>query len=513
MTQKNIKLPRTKKLSVSHSVQIPENQTQLAIVIIDESQIKKNQIEDPYLKKVDDALGGMIQSMLALKDFEGKWLQTSISVCHKQKTAKRVLLIGAGKKQDFIPARARALGLAAASGSMKLKSQDVLLLSNSALLATHELLLQARIGFGMGIYQYPNSNIKPETKTDVAKPVHLTFVNEFKDCLSYFKSYESISESIHLCRLLQDGPPNIVTPKYVSSVFKEQADELNLDITIMGREKLKKLGFGAMLAVASGSAHDPQFVVMEYKPKKYSKTIAFVGKGLTMDTGGYSLKTPSTYQEGMKYDMSGAAVALSSVLAIAKLGLNVHVYGIGALCENMVDANAYRVGDVLTSYSGKTIEVIDTDAEGRIVLSDALYYAANDLKPDYIVEYSTLTGAIIVALGHVAAGLFATDKNLESTVLSASEATGERVHAFPIWEEMSEDIKGSIADVMNVCPGKRWAGSMIAAAFLKEFVKDVPYAHIDIAGVADANQALGYNHKGGSGYGIQLSVKIAESLQ
>lgn len=508
-----IELPAVKSVVISHSTQLPKQNSSLVVVFIDETQITKNQIQDAFLKDLDTTLGGIIASLVSLGDFEGKWLQTSVSACPVQAVTKRVLLIGAGKKNDFMPARARALGLLAASHAIKLKAETVVLIGKSVLLSTKEQWLQTRIGFGAGTYKYPNSNMKPETKADLAKSLQATFVNEFAECGDYFKSFDAVSDSIQLCRLLQDGPPNIVTPKYVSSVFEEKAKALGLTITVMGTEKLKQLGFGAMLAVASGSAQEPQFVVLEYKPKQYSKTLAFVGKGLTMDTGGYSLKTPSTYQEGMKYDMSGAAVALSSVAAIAQLGLNVHVYGVAALCENMVDSNAYRVGDVLTSYSGKTIEVIDTDAEGRLVLSDALYYTANDLKPDYIVEYSTLTGAIIIALGHLGAGLFATDKKLESVVQTASDVTGERVHAFPIWEELSEDIQGTITDLVNVCPGKRWAGSMIAAAFLKEFVKDVPYAHIDIAGVADGNRAIGYNQKGGTGYGIQLSVEIAKSLQ
>jgi len=507
------KLPLTKSVCASHASEFPTTGVDLAVIVVDETHISKGQVVEDNLKILDHKFNGLISTLISLKDFEAKWLQTSVSVSPVQEIAKRVLLLGAGKKNDFTPARARALGVSAANNSTGLKASSVVFTGNSTLLGTKENLLQARIGFGMGIYKYPNSNMKPEIKAELKKALNVTFVNHISDCAAHFKEYEAVSESVQLCRLLQDGPPNIVTPSYVSSIIAEQAGTLGLKATVMGREELKKLGFGAMLAVAAGSAHEPQFVIVEYKPEKYSKTIAFVGKGLTMDSGGYSLKTPSVYQEGMKYDMSGAAVSLSSVLAIAKLGLNVHVYGVAALCENMVDAEAYRVGDVLTSYSGKTIEVVDTDAEGRVVLSDALHYTAKDLKPDYIVEYSTLTGAMIIALGHLAAGLFATEDSVEKLVLDASESTGERVHAFPIWEEISNDVKGSIADVLNVCPGKRWAGSMVAAAFLKEFVNDVPFAHIDIAGVADGHRGLGYPSKGGSGYGVQLSVKIAESLQ
>ncbi len=506
-----IALPLIKSLVVSHTTILSEKNADLAIFVVDENQIKNGEIVDEPLKQTDEKFGGVIASLVALKDFQAKWLQTTISVC-QSKVAKRVLLLGAGQKNDFLPARARALGVKAAQVAVSLKAHEVIFSGKSALLQNKEDCLQARIGFNMGIYKYPNSNMPEETRKFLSQPINLTFVSEHQDCGEFFKSNDSISESIQLCRLLQDGPPNVVFPKYVSEVISEEAKALGLTTTVMGKKELENLGFGAMLAVSSGSMHEPQFVVVEYKPKEFKKTVAFVGKGLTMDTGGYSLKSPSVYQEGMKYDMSGAAVSLSSVLAIAKLGLNVHVYGVAALCENMVDAESYRVGDVLTSYSGKTIEVIDTDAEGRVVLSDALHYTAKDLKPDYIVEYSTLTGAMIVALGHLAAGLFATDSTIEKIVEEASAKSGERVHAFPIWEEICEDVKGTIADLQNVCPGKRWAGSMVAAAFLKEFVNDVPYAHLDIAGVADGHRGLGYPSKGGSGYGIQLSVEIAKTL-
>ena len=253
-------------------------------------------------------------------------------------------------------------------------------------------------------------------------------------------------------------------------------------------------------------------MVLPQNAENFKKTIAFVGKGLTMDTGGYSIKSPSTSQESMKYDMSGSAVTLSAILAIAKLNLPVRVFAIGALCENMIDAHAYRVGDVLTSYSGKTIEVLNTDAEGRIVLSDALYYAAKDLKPDYIVEFSTLTGAMVTTFGHVGAGVFAFDKELENIIVNAAEITGERAYPLPTWEEVAEDTKGTISDVTNIGNTRGSAGSMVAAAFLKEFVNDVPFAHIDIAGVSEGNQSIGYVRKNGSGYGVQLVIQIAKKL-
>lgn len=505
-------LPQIKPVHVSTSKTVDNFSADLAVIFIDEAAIKQGQLQTDDLKSLDSRFGGSLSVLVSLGDFEAKWLQSSVSLAAQQAVAKRIVLVGAGKKADMGPARARALGIKAAELSTSLKAQKVVVIGLSALLDHPERMAQARLGFGLGAYKYPNSNLSAQAKEDLQKRLDVTFVHLNHDCTEAFQQSEILQNAINTCRLLQDGAPNIVTPKYVSEHITTEAKKLGLSVQVWGAQKLRDMGFNAMMAVAGGSANEPQFVVVEYKPDQFDKTLAFVGKGLTMDTGGYSLKSPSTFQEGMKYDMSGAAVSLTSVLAIAQLKLPVHVYGVAALCENMVDANSYRVGDILTSYSGKTIEVIDTDAEGRIVLSDALHYTAKDLKPDFIVEYSTLTGAIIIALGSVGAGVFAFDSDLEKVVMQASETTGERAYPFPVWEEMCDDIKGSISDVCNLGATRRSAGSMTAAAFLNEFTNGVPYAHVDIAGVANDNKAIGYPRKISSGYGVQLSVEIAKQF-
>ena len=505
-------LPFTQSLTVQYEAMLSQAGSDLSILFIDEKDIQNKQILSAEIKKIDEKFGGTIAALVSLGDFEGKWLQSNISLSAKSEFSKRVVLIGGGKKTDYTPARARQLGIKAAELTLSSKANKVNLICTSSMTNSPEQIAQTRIGFGMGVYKYPNSNMTAENKSKLETPIQLSVVHEMANSVENVKQAEAIHKSINICRLLQDGPPNVVTPKYVAENIFIEAKTLGLNIEVYGAQKLKEMGFGAMMAVAGGSANEPQLVVIEYKPEKYNKTLAFVGKGLTMDTGGYSIKTPSTSQEGMKYDMSGAAVTLSSILAIAKLKLPVHVYAVGALCENMIDAHAYRVGDVLTSYSGKTIEIINTDAEGRIVLCDALHYAAKDLKADYIVEYSTLTGAMIISLGHVGAGVFATNSDLEKVVLNASEKTGERTHALPIWDEVADEMKGTISDLQNIGTQQRAAGSMAAAAFLKEFVKEVPFAHIDIAGVADNNKAVGYTQKGGSGWGIQLSIEIAREI-
>lgn len=506
-------LPPVKQLNFSATSSLANLSADVAVVILDESDLEKGKIKSADLQNIDSQLSGAVSALVALEDFEGKWLSTTVTLCQQASAAKRVLLVGAGKKFDEKPARARQVGLKVAEEVAKFKAARVSVSGTSTLVSSAELLGQLSVGLRMGSYKYPNSNMSQDARKELETPIEVKIVSSAANLDAQLKQATAIADSIESCRLLQDAPPNVATPEFVASVMAEQAKAAGLSVQVYGGEKLRQMGFNAMMAVAGGSSNDAQFVVFEYAPTNAKKSVAFVGKGLTMDTGGYSLKTPSTHQVGMKYDMSGAAVALNAVVAIAKLQLPIRVFGVAALCENMIDSHAYRVGDVLTSYSGKTIEVLNTDAEGRIVLSDALSYTAKDLKPDTIVEYSTLTGAMISSLGYLAAGVFAFNSDtLEKAVVGASKQVGERVWPMPTWDEIGEDVKGTIADVNNLGATAGAAGSSVAAMFLKEFVESKPYCHIDIAGVANGNMAVGFPRKISSGYGIQLSIEIARAL-
>lgn len=512
MSNSKLSLPKTRPFAASAKSSFDGVQSDLVVVAVDEGDIKDKKLGSNELASLDKTLGGAIANLASFGDFEGKWLQTTSTLASVNGALTRVLLIGAGKKTDIQPARARQIGLKAAEEVLKLKSYRVTAVASSKLTASPALCVQLGLGLAWGTYKYPNANMTDEARAELEKSVQLTFVSNFKDMSEALSELEVVAEATRACRLLQDGPPNIVTPKYVAQVMGERASALGLSVQVWGAQKLKEMGFHAMMAVGGGSANEPQFVVIEYKPASYKKTVAFVGKGLTMDTGGYSMKPPES-QVGMKYDMSGAAITLNSVMAAASLKLPVRVFGIAALAENMVDAHAYRVGDVIQGYSGKTIEILNTDAEGRVVLSDALAYTAKEIKPDYIVEYSTLTGAMVIGLGQVGAGLFTYDNDtLTKAVSSASEKTGERTWLFPAWEEIAEGTKGTIADVNNIGTPPRSGGGIVAACFLKEFVGDVPYAHIDIAGVANDSIAIGHPRKISSGYGVQLSIEIARQL-
>lgn len=279
-------------------------------------------------------------------------------------------------------------------------------------------------------------------------------------------------------------------------------------MTVLDKAQLTKQGFGGILAVGKGSANDPRFIVMEYgAAKKDTPTICLVGKGLTFDSGGLSLK-PADAMETMKSDMGGAGAVYGAMQIVAELKLPLHVVGLVSSAENMPSSTAYRPGDVVTTLSGKTIEVLNTDAEGRIVLADALFYAQR-YKPAAIVELSTLTGAVIIALGAHAIGLIGTNQALADQLNRAGNASGERVWQLPLWDEYREMIKSEIADLKNV--GGRAAGSITAGAFLAAFVGDYPFAHLDIAGTAWADKpAKSYNAPGATGVGVRL---LAEFLR
>lgn len=512
MSSAKMVLPKTRPFAVSVKSQVEVGKGDLIVIPVDEADVKDKKTTATALVTLDKALGGAIANLLAFGDFEGKWMQTSTSLVGSGAGASRVLLVGTGKKADYAPARARQVGLKAAEEFLKCKAVSVTFCESSRLTASAELMCQMGLGLSWGTYKYPNMNLSDEQKAELEKPIQVHLAGSHKDLSNAVKELETVAEATRTCRLLQDGPPNVVTPKYVSQIMGERATALGLSVQVWGAQKLKEMGFHAMMAVGGGSANEPQFVVIEYKPASYKKTVAFVGKGLTMDTGGYSLK-PADSQVGMKYDMSGAAITLNTVVAAAALKLPVRIFGIAALCENMVDAHAYRVGDVLQGYSGKTIEIMNTDAEGRVVLSDALAYTAKELKPDYMVEYSTLTGAMVIALGQVGAGFFTWEnEELSKAISAASEKTGERTWQLPTWEEIADGVKGTLADVNNIGAPPRSGGSIGAACFLKEFAGDVPYAHVDIAGVANDSIAIGFPKKISSGFGVQLSLEIARKL-
>jgi leucyl aminopeptidase len=303
----------------------------------------------------------------------------------------------------------------------------------------------------------------------------------------------------------------VVTPQAFAAAART-ASELGIKVEVLGARKLRELGLNLMLGVGQGSVHEPQLVVLRWNgADKASAPVAFVGKGLTFDTGGISIK-PAGGMEEMKTDMAGAATVLGVLRSLAARQARVNAVGVCALAENMPSGTAQRPGDVVKSMSGQTVEVIDTDAEGRLVLSDALWYTQDRFKPRAMIDLATLTGSIMVALGSEYAGLFANDDDLAEQLVAAGIATGERLWRMPLHESYDERIKSDIADMKN--DGGRWGDSINAAVMLKRFVGKTPWAHLDIAGVAWATEDRPTAPKGATGFGVRLLDRfVADSCE
>lgn len=318
---------------------------------------------------------------------------------------------------------------------------------------------------------------------------------------------KNVMDGVELSRNLQNEPANNLTPQKLARKLLELKSN-GIRVKVFNEHDIKRLKMGGLLAVGQGSSNKPNLIVLEYKPTKKksrrAKKIALVGKGITFDSGGISIK-PSSNMGEMKGDMSGAAVVAGTVLALAKNNSNLHIYGIIPAAENMLSGDSFRPGDIIKTASGKTIEIDDTDAEGRVVLADGLNYASG-LKVDEIIDLATLTGAVVVALGESAAGLFSNDDRLADELYQNGMKTFDRVWRLPMWNDYNELNKSDVADVKNY--GGRWAGAIYAAKFLENFVdKDIPWAHLDIAGPALKNPSTSYGKKYMTGFGVRLLVE------
>ena len=317
-----------------------------------------------------------------------------------------------------------------------------------------------------------------------------------------FARQQAVANGVMLARDLVNEPANALGPVEFADRVKD-LERLGLEVEILDVDALTALNMNTLLAVGQGSARPSRVAIMHWNGAKSKRTkpVCFVGKGVVFDTGGYSIK-PAAGMEGMKGDMGGAAAVTGLMSALAERKANVNAIGIIGLVENMVSGNAIRPGDIVTSMSGQTVEILNTDAEGRLVLADVLWYAQERFKPKLIVDLATLTGAIMIALGKEYAGLFANDERLASDLLAASKATGEKVWRMPLDKAFHRMIDGAVGDIKNI--GGRWAGSCTAAAFLERFIKDTPWAHLDVAGTAmDANRT-DINASWGSGWGVRL---------
>jgi len=472
---------------------------------------KENRTADGWLKEFDELSGGRISALFKLRDFSGDLNETAALYMPDTAKIKRILLIGMGKKRDFNEEKARQVfGTAAkAAKKIKLKRFTVCLTGIDASgIPKKELAFAAVESAILSLYSF--TEYKTEDAGEIFNVKEMTlydtrriYLNEIRDSVV---EAELVAEAACYARDLAAHPGNVATPAYLADEAVSLAQESGLACTVFDAGELEKMNMNALLAVARGSHQPPRLIVLEYScGKKKPETVAIVGKGLTFDAGGISIK-PSKKMEEMKYDMCGAAAVLGVMKIVARLQPPVNVIGIIASAENLPGGGATKPGDIIKTYAGLTVEIINTDAEGRLVLSDALAYGIGQYKPDAVIDIATLTGAVIVALGHYATGMLGNNAAFLKKVAAAGEKAGEMVWELPIYPEFDEHIKSDVADIKNNDgPG---AGTIFGAAFLKKFVGKIPWVHLDIAGTAWDVKEKSYIPKGPTGVGVRLLSRL-----
>ncbi|MDX2095085.1 MAG: leucyl aminopeptidase [Alphaproteobacteria bacterium] len=465
-------------------------------------------VADDRVVAAKEALGNAasyVAHALETAAFKGKKGET-LTLLNPGANPSHLLVIGLGKASEVTPLilqESGALALAAALSAKVTRLDLAAALPKNTRIEAAAAAANLAYGAKLRAYAFDKyrTKIKPEDKPKLTA-VHVITANADK-AKTLYAPLAGIAESVALTRDIVSEPANVIYPATLAAECKK-LEKLGVKVEIMGEAAIKKLGMGALLGVGQGSVRESQLVVMQWHGgKKGDKPVALVGKGVTFDTGGISIK-PSNGMEEMKWDMGGSATVIGTMRALAARKAKANVVGVVGLVENMPDGNAQRPGDVVTSMSGQTIEVINTDAEGRLVLADALWYTQNRFKPACMLDLATLTGAIIVCLGSHRAGLFSNNDKMAAALAKSAERTGEKLWRMPLGEEYDKMINCDIADMQNVGEGRE-AGSTTAAQFLQRFVNDVPWVHLDIAGVAWQNkQITPLAPKGAVGWGVRL---------
>jgi len=458
--------------------------------------------------EIDKKSNGLISELIENGDFEAKPSQISVIYTRGSLPAKRIALVGLGKHSEFNLEKLRAAFAKALQHLRNMNIKEAATSINLNLIPRKKDQVAQAMAEGslLGLYQYtPFKTVGREDLKDMEQLNIITDEKDFSLIESAIKKAQIITQAVYFARDLVSAPSNEMTPSIMAQKAREIARKKNVSCKVLDKEKMKEMGMNALLAVASGSNEEPKFIILEYAGgKKSAAPIVLVGKGLTFDSGGISIK-PAEKMEEMKTDMSGGAAVMGVIMAAADLQLPLNIIGLIPATENMPGGTAYKPGDIIKSYSGKTIEVLNTDAEGRLILADALAYAS-EFKPEAVIDVATLTGACIVALGDDVIGMLGTDDKLKSEIDRAAQTTGELVWELPLWEGYHELIKSDIADYKN--SSGRSAGTITAAAFLSKFAGDAPWVHLDIAGPAWTNKEKTYIPKGASGVAVRLLVEF-----
>ncbi|MCK4264890.1 leucyl aminopeptidase [Candidatus Babeliales bacterium] len=374
-----------------------------------------------------------------------------------------------------------------------------------------ELLKQSVITAHMADYEFSDFK-SAENKNDTDKILYLISPDiDDSSARDVLKEADIIGKQVNFARHLDDLPGNMLTPKKLAEKAKDMASKTGLKFSVFGRDKAEKLGMGGFCAVDIGSEEEGQFIVLEHKVSNNVPTVVLVGKGVTFDTGGISLK-PANYMTGMKYDMSGAGAVIAALGAIGHIKPNVNVIGIAPAVENMPSGKCSRQDDIITFMNGKTAEIANTDAEGRLILADALCYAEKNYNPDVIIDIATLTGACVVALGHFFTAVMSRDNSLVEKLVSAGNLSGDRLWQMPLHDDYKVAIKSKVADLSNCGSPEYSAGTITAGHFLENFVEKTPWAHLDIAGTADRVPGVNFLRSGATGVGVRLFVEFVKNI-
>lgn len=451
--------------------------------------------------KIDQELGGTLSRAIEIKKFKAKKGEyITILAPNGGEKLDAVIIIGLGKEKKLNNLDLQIIGskIISALIEQKLSTATIMVEQNDEMVANFAL------GAALRSYRFDKYKTKKDDKKITIESINFATADS-KKAKKHFDELEAVSRGTFFARNVVSEPPNKLYPESYANIIKEQLEPLGVKVKILGIKEMTKLGLGALLGVGQGSARESRLVALEYCGKKNDKNfpLALVGKGVTFDTGGISIK-PAQGMEDMKYDMGGSAAVVGTIYALAARGAKVNVVGVVGLVENMPGGNAQRPSDIVTSMSGQTIEVLNTDAEGRLVLSDALWYTQENYSPKYIVDLATLTGAIVIALGSEYAGLFSNDDEFSQNLSKAGDATGEKLWRFPLSSKYDKMIDSPVADMQNISSG-RGAGSITAAQFLQRFIKkDTKWAHLDIAGTAWTKENIDLCPTGATGFGVRL---------
>ncbi|MBK1663388.1 leucyl aminopeptidase [Rhodospirillum rubrum] len=469
----------------------------------------------PLGREVDTQTGdALTRAIAAYPRFKGEAGQSLSLAAPHGLTASRVLLIGLGKADGLSASGLESFGASVQSTLNHTGDSEGVVVIEAALLGGFNLgEAAARVALGARLRSYRFDKYHTTQKDD-EKPQLATLTVAVEDPAAAEAAYaplRALAKGVFLTRDLVSEPANVLYPESFAAQC-EDLKKLGIEVEVLGEKEMRKLGMGALLGVAQGSAREPKLVVLSYHGgKKGDQPVAFIGKGVCFDSGGISIK-PAANMEDMKWDMGGAGVVAGLFKALAGRKAKVNAVGLMGLVENMPSGTAQRPGDVVTSMSGQTIEVINTDAEGRLVLADVLHYCNDRFKPRQMIDLATLTGAIIIALGTEHAGVFSNDDALAEGLAKAGKATGEKVWRLPLGDAYDKQINSDIADMRNSTG--REGGSITAAQFLKRFVGETPWAHIDIAGVTWSKKDAGIVPKGGTGFGVRLlDAYVAETFE